>query len=101
MLQFHHVLEIGIAALEQIVAIAVQLQGFAQTFFQRAGAPVADGLVRPLAGRHVENAECAFDAPAHPTLPSRLTSSSFFASTANSIGSSRNTDLQKPSTIID
>ena len=37
----------------------------------------------------------------HPTEPSRLTSSSFLASTANSIGSSRNTDLQKPSTIID
>src|SRR5690606_42071046 len=35
----------------------------------------------------------------HPTLPSRLTSSSFLASTANSIGSSRNTCLQKPSTI--
>ena len=37
----------------------------------------------------------------HPTEPSRLTSSSVLASTANSIGSSRNTDLQKPSTIID
>ena len=35
----------------------------------------------------------------HPTEPSRLTSSNFLASTANSIGSSRNTDLQKPSTI--
>src|SRR5690606_35490327 len=35
----------------------------------------------------------------HPTEPSRLTSSSFLASTANSIGSSRKTCLQKPSTI--
>lgn len=38
---------------------------------------------------------------AHPTAPSRLTSSSFFASTANSIGSSRKTSRQKPSTIIE
>lgn len=37
----------------------------------------------------------------HPTAPSSDTSSSFLASTANSIGSSRNTDLQKPSTIIE
>src|SRR6266404_3833436 len=37
----------------------------------------------------------------HPTLPSRLTPSSFCASTANSIGSSRNTSLQKPFTIIE
>lgn len=37
----------------------------------------------------------------HPTAPSSDTSSSFFASTANSIGSSRKTCLQKPSTIID
>src|SRR6187402_2295155 len=35
----------------------------------------------------------------HPTLPSRLTPSSFCASTANSIGSSLNTSLQKPLTI--
>src|SRR3546814_15082329 len=35
----------------------------------------------------------------HPTEPSRLTSSNFFASPANSIGSSRKTCLQKPSTI--
>ena len=39
--------------------------------------------------------------PVQPTLPSRLTSSSFCASTANSIGSSRKTSLQKPLTIID
>ena len=37
---------------------------------------------------------------AHPTLPSRLTSSSLAASTANSIGSVRNTSLQKPLTIM-
>lgn len=47
----------------------------------------------------------AFDAidvrPTHPTAPSRLTSSSFLASTANSIGNSRNTCRQKPSTIIE
>src|SRR6185436_673030 len=36
-----------------------------------------------------------------PTLPSKLTDNSFRASTANSIGSSRNTSLQKPFTIID
>src|SRR5690606_16947945 len=36
-----------------------------------------------------------------PTAPSSDTSSSFLASTANSIGSSRKTCLQKPSTIID
>src|SRR5690606_27550666 len=36
-----------------------------------------------------------------PTAPSRLTSSRALASTANSIGSSRKTCLQKPSTIID
>ena len=35
-----------------------------------------------------------------PTLPSRLTSRSFLASTANSIGSSRKTSLQKPLTIM-
>src|SRR5262249_21312252 len=46
-------------------------------------------------------------APAHvtlpryqPTLPSRLTPSSFCASTANSIGRLRNTCLQKPLTIM-
>ena len=32
----------------------------------------------------------------YPTLPSRLTPSSFCASTANSMGSSRKTSLQKP-----
>ena len=37
---------------------------------------------------------------AHPTLPSRLTPNSFCASTANSIGSSRNTSLQKPLTLM-
>src|SRR5882724_5045947 len=37
----------------------------------------------------------------HPTAPSSETSSNFFASTANSIGNSLNTCLQKPSTIID
>jgi hypothetical protein len=36
----------------------------------------------------------------YPTLPSRLTPSSFWASTANSMGSSRKTSLQKPFTII-
>src|SRR6185437_10966541 len=36
-----------------------------------------------------------------PTLPSRLTTRSFCASTANSIGNSLNTSLQKPLTIID
>ena len=35
-----------------------------------------------------------------PTLPSRLTPRSFCASTANSIGSSLNTSLQKPFTIM-
>ncbi len=38
--------------------------------------------------------------PDHPTLPSRLTPSSFCASTANSIGSSRKTSLQKPLMIM-
>src|SRR5690606_23879866 len=37
----------------------------------------------------------------HPTAPSRLMPSSFCASTANSIGSSLNTALQKPFTIIE
>src|SRR6266513_146943 len=37
----------------------------------------------------------------HPTLPSRLMPSSRCASTANSIGSSLKTSLQKPFTIID
>src|SRR3546814_20776605 len=36
-----------------------------------------------------------------PTAPSSEPSSSFLASTANSIGSSRKTCLQKPSTIIE
>ncbi len=35
----------------------------------------------------------------YPTLPSSDTPSSFCASTANSIGSSRNTSLQKPLTM--
>ena len=38
--------------------------------------------------------------PCQPTLPSRLTPRSFCASTANSIGSSLNTSLQKPFTIM-
>src|SRR5213592_4633562 len=37
----------------------------------------------------------------HPTLPSRLIPSNRVASTANSIGSSLNTSLQKPLTIIE
>src|SRR5581483_3801041 len=37
---------------------------------------------------------------AQPTAPSRLTARSAWASTANSIGSSLNTDLQKPLTIM-
>ena len=36
----------------------------------------------------------------YPTLPSRLTPSSFCASTANSMGSSLKTSLQKPLTIM-
>jgi hypothetical protein len=36
----------------------------------------------------------------YPTLPSKLTPNSFCASTANSIGNSRNTSLQNPFTII-
>src|SRR5262249_9181358 len=38
---------------------------------------------------------------AYPTLPSRLTPRSFCASTANSMGSSLKTSLQKPFTIIE
>src|SRR6266496_3850346 len=37
---------------------------------------------------------------AYPTLPSKLTPSNFCASTANSIGSSLNTSLQNPLTIM-
>src|SRR6266849_387823 len=37
----------------------------------------------------------------HPTLPSRLIPCNRVASTANSIGSSLNTSLQKPLTIIE
>ena len=36
----------------------------------------------------------------YPTLPSKLTPNSFCASTANSIGNSRKTSLQKPLTIM-
>ena len=36
-----------------------------------------------------------------PTLPSKLTSMSFCASTANSMGSSLNAFLQKPFTIME
>ena len=39
------------------------------------------------------------DSRPYPTLPSRLTLSSFWASTANSIGSSRKTSLQNPLTM--
>src|SRR5438094_9800367 len=42
-----------------------------------------------------------FPASRHPTLPSRLMPSSRCASTANSMGSSLNTSLQKPFTIIE
>ena len=44
--------------------------------------------------------EAHFRRVAQPTLPSRLTPKSFCASTANSIGSSRNTSLQNPFTIM-
>ncbi len=40
-------------------------------------------------------------ATSYPTLPSRLTPSSFCASTANSMGSSLKTVLQNPFTIIE
>src|SRR5438105_1162758 len=43
----------------------------------------------------------AFDLEHYPTLPSRLIPSNRVASTANSIGSSLNTSLQKPLTIIE
>src|SRR6266566_5786973 len=42
-----------------------------------------------------------FHVSRHPTLPSRLMPSSRCASTANSIGSSLKTSLQKPFTIIE
>ena len=77
------------------------------------------GLTRPVGahdGVHFAGADLEVDAsenlvPAdagvkvsdvqhHPTLPSRLTLSSRFASTANSIGSSLNTSRQKPLTIM-
>jgi truncated hemoglobin YjbI len=58
-----------------------------------------------LAG-HLVDALTAASAPSapsavYPTLPSKLMPSSFCASTANSMGSSRKTSLQKPFTIID
>src|SRR5580658_139565 len=43
----------------------------------------------------------SFNSLAQPTLPSRLTASSFCASTANSMGSSFRTSLQKPLTMSD
>ena len=42
-----------------------------------------------------------FQHRAHPDTPFQLTPSSFCASTANSIGSSLKTSLQKPFTIIE
>ena len=61
--------------------------------------PVED---QPLAGPHAQVAHVEDQLPvvAHPTAPSRLTASRFCASTANSIGSSRNTCRQKPFTIM-
>src|SRR5262245_51165348 len=63
--------------------------------------PCADHLE----GLHVRNCragnrQLAVVEAHYPTLPSKLTPSSFCASTANSIGSSRNTSLQKPLTIM-
>ena len=55
--------------------------------------PVLVGLGREAGGR------VGGPRPAQPTLPSRLIASSFCASTANSIGSSCITSLQKPLTI--
>src|SRR5438105_9228972 len=67
--------------------------------------------LRPLHGRvemldleqHLSRFPSRFPFPLsrHPTLPSRLIPSSRCASTANSIGSSLKTSLQKPFTIID
>src|SRR5437763_1103162 len=45
--------------------------------------------------------EIAYFEHGHPTLPSKLIPRSRWASTANSIGSSRKTSLQKPFTIIE
>ena len=72
---------------------------FAQVLGEAARAPVLRGLGLRFALGH--DTDRAFDACVHPTAPSSDTSSSFFASTANSIGNSLNTCLQKPSTIID
>ena len=49
----------------------------------------------------VRELTCRRSSHDHPTLPSRLTASSFCASTANSIGNSFSTSLQKPLTISD
>ena len=56
----------------------------------------------PLAGPHLQvpHLENRPACVAHPTAPSRLTASRFCASTANSIGSSRNTCRQNPFTIM-
>src|SRR5690606_17695227 len=63
-------------------------------------APVGVGAGRPCRRGGTEQ-QGQGEQGLHPTEPSSETSSSFLASTANSIGSSRNTCLQKPSTIID
>src|SRR5690606_8751339 len=56
--------------------------------------PAFHGSVEISDGQH------GFLSVSHPTAPSSVTPSSFCASTANSIGSSRNTSLQKPFTIM-
>ena len=60
----------------------------------------AKNFLAPAAHMQILDLEHADVSSFYPTEPSRLTLSSFCASTANSIGSSRKTSLQKPLTIM-
>ena len=62
--------------------------------------PANRRLVAPPGAQSILQQSAPFHgADGYPTLPSRLTLSSFWASTANSIGSSRKTSLQNPLTM--
>ena len=102
-------LAISVAAATDLAAILAQAYvhrhrlpaaGQRAVDFRRVALRHRDGLGRR-GERNGERQQCERNARDHPTAPSSETSSSFFASTANSIGNSLNTCLQKPSTIID
>ena len=87
------VLTLGVLGILSIFPVAMQMS--------KESVEATQNLRVAGSGVQIHNFEHCVVVSHQPTLPSRLTLSRFWASTANSIGSSRSTSLQNPFTIME